>query len=88
MDDQSGTFAHPLSSSFGRLSIPCLALMSEDDEYSRVPDPQMLFGKWGEAAQGHLTIRVIREANHAVTSDEARRQLCHEVTEYVKSIGR
>ena len=78
-----GIRAHPLTQSFGKLSAPALALISEKDEYSKIPDLAATSRRWEEAANGRLATKIVKDANHAVEHDGAKRILCQEIAEWL-----
>lgn len=78
-DAPDGIAAHPLSESFGRLSVPALALYSEKDEYAHIADPEAHLARWRAAAKGHLTTVIIKDANHAVEDAKLHEGFCNEV---------
>lgn len=65
-DTADGVHVHPLDESFGKLSAPALALYSEKDEYSHVPDIDAHIARWVKASHGKLDTHVVKGANHAV----------------------
>ncbi|ORY26999.1 hypothetical protein BCR39DRAFT_578327 [Naematelia encephala] len=83
--EDDGEHAHPLSASFGKLSAPALVLYSEKDEYGRLPDKTATLKSWEKAANGKLTAKIIEGADHAVTGELERENLCTEVVGWLKS---
>ena len=78
-DTPAEPHVHPLSKSFGALTVPALALWSENDQFSRVVSPQDLLMRWEKAGQGRLQARIIKGASHAVEEHQGQKQLCHEI---------
>lgn len=64
--EPDGKARHPLSTSFGALRTPALALFSEKDEFAHIPDPQVVLDRWVGLANGHLSTAIVPGASHAV----------------------
>lgn len=75
-------FKHPLSSSFGKLEVPCLVLFSEKDEYVHVEDVPAMLSKWRDTANGKLETVIVRGASHAVET-QGKEQLCAAVVAWL-----
>ena len=82
--------ASSLQSTFGKLDKPTLILMSEDDEM--VPptvDKDALLKRWLGAIQEGLAsdgCSIIPSADHALTSDQARRYFTAKVQQFLKKL--
>jgi hypothetical protein len=77
--------AHPLSTSFGKLAAPALALFSGEDEYGLPKDKQEgVEAKWKEAGKGLLEIATVPGANHSVSGEEERGVLCDIVIKWLE----
>ncbi|RXK36473.1 hypothetical protein M231_06257 [Tremella mesenterica] len=57
---------HPLSTSFGRLSAPALAIYSKKDETCRLPDISATLDRWTSAAGAKLETVILEGAGHSV----------------------
>ncbi|KLT39701.1 DUF1749-domain-containing protein [Cutaneotrichosporon oleaginosum] len=75
-DSADGVHKHPLSESFGALSVPALALFSEKDEFGHVADVDAHLARWRKAAKGKLETHVVDGANHAVEDAAHWPDLC------------
>jgi len=74
---------HPLSTSFGALKVPVLALWSEKDHCAVLPDHTVLLKRWEKASNGHLEWKVLENASHGVEEEDAQKVLCKEVVEWL-----
>ncbi|TYJ53808.1 hypothetical protein B9479_005569 [Cryptococcus floricola] len=77
-------FTHSLSSSFGALTTPALALYAEGDAKYQVAHPTELLPRWAEAAKGKLQWRILEGASHGVEEEGPQGVLCEEVLKFVK----
>ena len=85
MDDKEPTpHVHPLSTSFGKLPVPALALWSEKEEHAFYTDINAHLDRWVKAANGKLETKIIKGAMHAVPEEPAQEQLCEEVVTWLK----
>lgn len=77
-------YVHSLSTSFGALTAPALALFSEKDAEWIVARPEDLLPKWADAANGKLEWRIIKGASHDVNEKEAQAVLCEDVLSWLR----
>ena len=75
-DEEPSPHVHPLSTSFGKLQTPALALWSEKDECGFLPDQQVLLDRWIAASNGKLTTKIVEGANHGVEDPKGQKLLC------------
>jgi pimeloyl-ACP methyl ester carboxylesterase len=80
--DPDGVHVHPLSSSFGKLSAPALALCGEKDECYHT-DPIPVMDRWVKAANGKLEAKLVPGAGHSVKEPDAQVELCKMVIEWL-----
>ncbi|KAK4688240.1 hypothetical protein P7C73_g1865, partial [Tremellales sp. Uapishka_1] len=81
-----GVHLHPLSDSFGRLSVPALALFSSKDQENQLGDKEALMERWMAAAEGKLEAKMIEGASHDITEEDARADLCEEVIGWLSRV--
>ncbi|TXT04283.1 hypothetical protein VHUM_04170 [Vanrija humicola] len=74
---------HPLSSSFGKLSAPALALWCEKDHCAVLPDQTPLLRRWEAASQGKLEWRILLGASHTVDEGDAQEAMCSHVVTWL-----
>ncbi|ORY23282.1 hypothetical protein BCR39DRAFT_549688 [Naematelia encephala] len=78
------THTHPLDTSFGKLTVPVLAIWSGKDEYSKAKDyNRPLLERWQDASHGKLEFDIIKNASHAVVDDKDRKILCGLVVDWL-----
>lgn len=83
-----GMHAHPLSTSFGALSAPALALFSEKDEFHHIADVPAHLARWREAAGGEQKLRtvIVPDADHAVHDAKAQEVLVQAVVKWLGDV--
>ncbi|KAL1409298.1 hypothetical protein Q8F55_003277 [Vanrija albida] len=67
--------AHPLSTSFGKMSAPALALWCEKDHCAVLPDQKPLLRRWEAASGGKLEWRILLGASHMVDQEDAQQAM-------------
>jgi pimeloyl-ACP methyl ester carboxylesterase len=80
-----GPHVHPLSTSFGKLSAPALALWCEGDHCGN-GDQRPLLRRWEAAAHGKLTWHVLEGASHMVSEPAPQADLNIQVVEFLSKI--
>lgn len=82
----SSPHKHPLSTSFGSLSVPALALWSEKDEFNTLsPEARAaLLDRWRAAGGEKLQVSVVKNADHAVKEVETQEDMCGVVVDWLK----
>lgn len=83
-NDPPTPHVHPLSTSFGKLPVPALALWSEKDEYGYLKDQGPLLERWTVAAKGKLETKVIKGATHGVSEVEGQKELVQSTVDWLE----
>ncbi|WVQ82867.1 hypothetical protein IAT38_005002 [Cryptococcus sp. DSM 104549] len=83
-DEPTPPFSHSLSTSFGALTAPALALYSEKDGEHQVSPPEKLLPRWEAAAKGKFSWKILKGASHDVTEEGPQKVVCDEVTAFLK----
>ncbi|WVN87622.1 uncharacterized protein L203_102805 [Cryptococcus depauperatus CBS 7841] len=82
--DPSSPFVHSLSTSFGALTAPVLALYAEKDTKHQVAPPEKRLTEWEKAARGKLDWKILKGASHDVSEEEPQKALNREVLFWLK----
>lgn len=77
-----GPHVHPLSTSFGKLSAPALALWCEGDHCGN-GDQTPLLKRWEAAANGKLSWHVLKGASHMVSEPGPQADLNEQVLAFL-----
>lgn len=82
--------AHPLSSSFGKFTVPTLTLWSEADQFAwkGLDTPSERMKRWAKACpvEAPLSWKSIQGADHEVTEIPAQEVMIEEVIGWLRSI--
>ncbi|WOO79990.1 UPF0613 protein [Vanrija pseudolonga] len=83
-DETDSVHKHPLSTSFGKLSTPALALWCEKDHCAVLPDQTPLLRRWEAASRGKLEWRILLGATHTVEEDDAQEAMSSHIVTWLK----